>query len=451
MSFFQYLRILGRSEDIWPSKRSSGPAVAFLTGIKVAIIGSSSICLQIACRSCYFGRNGSVEIEMPTQIESSPIQRIEKTENGRSSDRFAWIDTLRGISALGVVLFHSRVHLYAGWNEIQAHPERYSVFERIGAYASLPLSMLGSGVMLFFILSGFCVHYPYSQASKRLNAGEYASRRFLRIYPPYLAAILLTVAAEVIAIRVSRGQLSSLGTTLGSVLMVQNYGSHPGQMIGNPSLWSLPVEIELYVAYPVFLYCLRRFGAMVSLMVVAAISIIASLAWALTGYSLNGNFLPYWVIWCAGAILAETASQRALIWRRWYGVVIAICLVASVLAELKIEVPMVKQYLWSGFFMGMIFYGISDAKLANWLTSRTGKILVSFGAVTYSLYLVHFPLFLIMGAWWTENFGSKSGSLVIPLLGSLLCLPFAFLFYRCIELPSHGLARRVGQKLRRPS
>ena len=68
------------------------------------------------------------------------------------------IDVLRGVAALGVAWYHSRVDLWVGFKAIQADPEAYSVFDWGLSFLSLPISQMGSMVMLFFVLSGFCIH-----------------------------------------------------------------------------------------------------------------------------------------------------------------------------------------------------------------------------------------------------------------------------------------------------
>ena len=70
------------------------------------------------------------------------------------------IDVMRGISALGVAWFHSRSDLWIGFKSINADRAAYSVFDRVLNFFSLPVSQMGGMVMLFFVLSGFCIHLP---------------------------------------------------------------------------------------------------------------------------------------------------------------------------------------------------------------------------------------------------------------------------------------------------
>lgn len=163
------------------------------------------------------------------------------------------IDYLRGIAAMGVVVYHARVPLWVGFGEIASAPERYSAFDHTVAWLSVPTPLLGSLVMLFFVISGSCVHLPQAGSVSPLDLRKYIVRRFFRIYSPYLAAVVLTALLEWAG--PSGLPETSVRRSLDSMLMVQNYTAFgdtlgPGQLPANPSLWSPPVEMELYAVYP---------------------------------------------------------------------------------------------------------------------------------------------------------------------------------------------------------
>ncbi|NDH01452.1 MAG: hypothetical protein EBY43_10360 [Opitutae bacterium] len=60
------------------------------------------------------------------------------------------------------------------------------------AWLSIPTPFMGYAVVLFFLISGFCIHYPNTSGSIRPNWKTYLIRRLWRIYPAYFAALLLT-------------------------------------------------------------------------------------------------------------------------------------------------------------------------------------------------------------------------------------------------------------------
>jgi peptidoglycan/LPS O-acetylase OafA/YrhL len=113
-----------------------------------------------------------------------------------STQRFAFVDALRGLAALSVVLYHS-----------------YEVGHIAGLLAHLPawvthlLRQGGIGVAVFFVLSGFVI--PHSVARSRVTlpfVGRFMLRRSLRLEPPYWFAIALAICFAQLSARVLPGK-----------------------------------------------------------------------------------------------------------------------------------------------------------------------------------------------------------------------------------------------------
>ena len=361
-----------------------------------------------------------------------------------------WIDFLRGASALAVVLYHVRVDLWVGWNAIRAQPDQFSAIDKASAWLSVGTPFMGSAVMLFFMVSGFCVHFAYAAGGRPFEAGPYARRRFFRIYPPYLAIIAVTFIIERLALALYTVPGSSWQTIVKTIFMVQNYGFAAGQMSANPSLWSLPVEAELYLAYPLFLWCCANYGFKVTMSSVAIISVgvlLISLQfpWDSGVFHPDYNFLLFWIIWCGGALLAEMLKRDRL--PRWnFGLTaLMICLLLiALVADLK-RVPVgVHHLLWGAFYFLLMLWGLCKAEALRAVPIWLQKPILSIGVFSYALYLVHFPLFHLLGAMWVHQFGAKPANFLVSLVFVALSLPVAALFYRWFELPSHTWARKFG-------
>ena len=354
------------------------------------------------------------------------------------SDRFFWVDALRGVAALGVVLFHIRVDLWIGWREITAHPERYSALARGAAWFSAPMPFLGSGVMLFFVLSGFCIHWPQA-GGRSPDWKTYAVRRGWRIAPPYLAAALLSLGAAWLASTwFHHGDSTANSTRWKTLLMLQNYGSERGQLQANPSLWSLPVELELYAVYPLFLWWWRRWGTATTFAVMAAISLAATVAWFSGQRWVEWNFAIYWPIWCAGAWLAEKSLDRTLPspGRIHHGVLL-LGAVGCVALDLSGRPEVVAHFYWGAEYFLLLWCALSLRALQGF----GAKVLGWLGRISYSLYLIHFPFFFLGGAIWMYFDGGKPANLLMTLLFLPPCLLLAQLFHVLVEAPSHGWAR----------
>ena len=109
-------------------------------------------------------------------------------------ERIEVVDLLRGLSCFCVLLYHVRVDLWTGWWNIKFHPQNYSFFEKCTAWLSIPTPFMGYAILLFFLISGFCIHYPNTRSNARPCWLQYLKRRFWRIYPTYLVAVFLTAS-----------------------------------------------------------------------------------------------------------------------------------------------------------------------------------------------------------------------------------------------------------------
>jgi peptidoglycan/LPS O-acetylase OafA/YrhL len=363
---------------------------------------------------------------------------------------FAWVDLLRGLAALGVVLFHARVDLWVGWREITAHPERYGLFDRAIALLNLPVACFGSGVMLFFLVSGFCIHYPCA-GGRDCRWRAYGLRRLVRIYPPYLGAVLVACGVEALLLLHWGWATSPLTKVFWTLAMIQNYGpelrlgaADGAQVYSNPALWTLPVEMEFYLLYPCVYWLLRHQGTGRTLALAGLVSGLAAALLLLGCDWTMGNFAKYWVIWCAGAVLAEWTRRGEL--PRWNGLLwlaTGLCFALAVTSYWLLPVGL-QHFLWAAAYFLLFAWGLGSLDLHKRLAHPAVRPLLGLGAISYSLYLLHYPLFKLMGAVWLAHFGSKPGSLLVVLLACLPALALAWLFHRLVEQPSHQLARRLG-------
>ena len=98
------------------------------------------------------------------------------------------IDALRGLAALGVVLYHA----------IQQTKE--PIAPGVLKWTALLIQFVSGygyvGVFLFFVISGFCIHLQWARARAAGATGEirfraFWKRRIRRLYPPYLIALAL--------------------------------------------------------------------------------------------------------------------------------------------------------------------------------------------------------------------------------------------------------------------
>jgi peptidoglycan/LPS O-acetylase OafA/YrhL len=380
--------------------------------------------------------------------------------------RVEWIDELRGIAALAVALVHSMTVLWLG---LRGQPRGHGLpqlFDRVMAVLSIPAHYGYAGVMLFFLLSGFVIHLPFAGGRRPFEFVPYLTRRFFRIYPPYLVALLISLAigAFLPSAYVFQLHLTSMdmGHVLRSFFLLQNYphGGGPGmelaayQPASNMALWSLPVEMELYLAYPLLLLGLRAIPMARLALGVAAVSIVATIVdvWiaAPDGSASNvANFQPtflhYWVIWAAGAWLAERVATRTVpAWRTPYWIALGILTVAALLARPKFHLAYdFEEFLWAGVFF-LAFLRLLQANVSK--KFAVFRPLAGIGLVSYSLYLIHVPTFLVIAALWGLGHTQLSANFGFCLVAVALVVPVAAVMYVLVERPSIALGRRLSER-----
>ena len=164
-----------------------------------------------------------------------------------NSGRIPVIDFLRGLSCLGVLLYHVRVDLWIGWWRITSYPDEYSSFAKAMAWLSIPTPFMGYAVVLFFLISGFCIHYPNTSENAKPCWKNYLIRRFWRIYPTYFIALVFTAVISFLCLTVWGDETWDVNRIFRVATLTQNYPPGSGQFLSNPSLWTIPLEIEFYL------------------------------------------------------------------------------------------------------------------------------------------------------------------------------------------------------------
>jgi peptidoglycan/LPS O-acetylase OafA/YrhL len=388
--------------------------------------------------------------------------------------RLVSVDVLRGLAAFGVLIYHVQ-HL--GKDDLAALSPRY--------YAFLPIELCSMGVMLFIVISGFCIHMAVARSLARgegvkADWGKFWRRRIYRLYPPYLAALALSLLIYYAVGPNDRSvyeRITSLPWDLAThLLMIHNLFRDYIFGAGDGDFWSLGLEEQLYALYALFLIFHRRLSCIRAVYVVAAVT----LAWKLgvhvvthhagtraadftvgwgpfvLGNWADGWAFSYWFAWVIGAVAAE-AYTGALVLPRW-------CyqyrsLWALVATWLLLDWRVLHRVLESSWLAALLggdrlpralyplellaepVFALACFVLINcWVRAEgqgqfqgwPARRLAALGLMSYSLYLTHTPV-LRLG----ENLldlDDSLGSVVIRYAVLVpVCLAFAVVFFLVIE------------------
>ncbi len=210
-----------------------------------------------------------------------------------------------------------------------------------------------AGVDIFFVLSGFLITAQCAQFGAELRwpqIRDFYVRRFWRIAPAYYAVILLTIVigAQVMLADDMRGAgRSALASALfaANVYFNQNMGYFAASAIYSPllHLWSLGVEAQFYLVWPLALRLALRRPTRSRLLIVAAIGLVSFAVSTLLSihdgktafFSLPSRLWEFCI--GAGLALAPQFAARVAQWRH-----------ASRLAAAALAVLLVAPFLFDG-------------------------------------------------------------------------------------------------------
>jgi peptidoglycan/LPS O-acetylase OafA/YrhL len=309
------------------------------------------------------------------------------------------------------------------------------------------------GVDVFFVVSGFLITSQLLHEilpTGRLAFGRFYARRARRILPASFVVILGTLAAAVLLVpptELRTVAVDAMATALyfPNVLFAVRGTNYLNQTAA-PSLyqhfWSLGVEEQFYLVWPLlivvvyFLSRRRRLVLGIVLAIVAVLSLAAGIHATTTDEPMAFFMLPFraWEFASGGLVALALSGQRRLpapvgagiAWAGLAAVAAAIFLFTS-----STEFPGYSAVLPVAGTATVILGGASASR---WGPARLLSIgpAVFIGEISYSLYLVHWPLLTITQA--HVGLGNPlpvSDQVLLVLIG----VPIAWLIYRFVENP----------------
>jgi peptidoglycan/LPS O-acetylase OafA/YrhL len=349
--------------------------------------------------------------------------------------RYRELDSLRGFASLGIILWHYRAHFRA--------VPLLSVFEpfyRAGFYC----------VDFFFVLSGVVLAKAYLTESRRSDLRGNLVRRLARLYPLHLATLIAAGLLQLILVGVLHRPAFVLTHNdlyhFFLSLSLSNYiGLQRGMSFNGPS-WS--ISTEFYANLIFFLLIRVRTGlrldaVFLGLVVISAILLTGigngrldrsgtvlyvqvDLIRTIFGF-FTGVLLYLWVIrgrdsahgWFADGLFALT---------------LALLLFGSLGGFRSVPYAQV-----AAVFLGfpLLILAAIRSRMIGWLLRL--KPFTYLGDVSYSLYLIHFPVQILFYLLVSARLVSIDFSRPSGLIGYLaVCLGLAALSHRYLELPAQA-------------
>jgi peptidoglycan/LPS O-acetylase OafA/YrhL len=343
------------------------------------------------------------------------------------------LDGLRALCVLVVMATHFRI-----WKNLAMRWEYFAI----------------TGVHCFFVLSGFLITRILLKGRAYIDEGNqgigytlraFYIRRFLRLFPLYYGTLFLMAAAGLPAVRRHLGWHLAYLTNLRMAQV--------GSMFPAGHLWSLAVEEQFYLIWPLFILLLPRKALLpfvTSCVVFGALSRFALFAMGVSGvalYAAPTSALDFLGIGALVAICWEEKRDTLLAWIRRIGLFVGL---PGLLFFLVVGA-------WSrvGFMLvGTIFSALTMAMLVD-VVARGGDhwslrwlahpVPVAIGRISYGLYVTHRFVQFAVGYF----FLNKLPYPVLLLLAVAGSFAISTASWWLLERPFHLLKERV--PYRRPA
>lgn len=346
----------------------------------------------------------------------------------QTSKRLLYIDVLKAFAAQAIVLHHLSVY---GPIADAMHDWLPGLMDFLFQYGRM-------AVQVFLVVGGYLSARALSARGGLLNGqvGELLWRRYLRLTLPFMAAVILSVLCamwvapwlpEFQPVSVSLGSLVAHALLLHGVL---------GQESLTAGAWYVAIDFQLFAMLLGLLWLARR-SALPRMwrMVIGPVAVLSLCVTSLFLFNLDprldalglyffGSYglgaMVHWLGlsrrpgWGLAALMTLGLLALALAWRERIALALATALVLGLWQRRALDLQQVS--IWQ-----------------EWLADGLARL----GRHSYSLFLVHFPVCLMVNAWYVQHDDwPQVYALWAMLLAWLLSNAASRPFYRWIEAPS---------------
>lgn len=312
------------------------------------------------------------------------------------------------------------------------------------------------GVDVFFVLSGYLVTNVMMNERERtgtLDLGRFYARRIRRLLPAsVLMVVVVSLASVLVLSRLQR--LTLVDDARASLLYVANWhfvsdatDYFADSVDQSPFLhiWSLAIEEQFYLVFPVVLGLLVRLGQRVGRATVVPLALVALAAASLVAQVVVSGSDPLMAYYgthtrvyqlLAGALLAHLMSSAA--WQQWStqsstwssarrADVIAVSATVGlvVVSSGLVDVSPSTRGIVATVLTLLVIVGAEAATTGVLARGLSSAPMTSLGRVSYGIYLWHWPIVVLAApfgewTWWQLLVLSGAGSVGLAYLSSAI-------------------------------
>lgn len=346
-----------------------------------------------------------------------------------SVTRFHYVDVLRGLAAIIVLICHYRFFF-----SMEVQDWRYNAPLPLYSFLWPVYEYGGVAVQMFWTLSGFVFALAYGARGKNMSTRTFLVHRIARLYPLHLLTLCVMALLQMVSLSIYGRYTVEGNNDLNHFLLHLFFASNWFTMEGsfNGPIWSVSVEVLIYAAFVLYL---KRWG----------LNLVGALGLAGGGLTL-ALFTGSPVAECLGLFFTGVVSfMLAPRMGKWLLPLTVIALVAVVgmalaLSSLGYGTHTLLAYLGTPALLG--FFIALDLRLPplspswHWL-----------GMSTYSIYLWHLPIIVISKIALGSDVPRALESPFALLSYCIVVIGLAVLSYKWIEAPAQRWVRTRGGRI----
>ncbi|WP_293997257.1 acyltransferase family protein [Sphaerotilus sp.] len=352
-----------------------------------------------------------------------------------NASKLSGLELIRFISAIAVLVWHYQHFYYVAdlpVGFVRQDQPFYAVLRLFYAYGF-------SGVQVFWCVSGYIFFWKYGQSihERTLDFRKFLLFRFSRLYPLHLVTLLLVWAMQGIYFNTHQSYFvypdNDLYHFVLQLFMASDWGFQKGYSFNGP-IWSISLEILVYL---LFFLTVRCFGpsplVSVVLVAVGGAAVVAKVAHPVFG-CMASFYLGGLTATGSRSVFAKAHQTLLKIMLLTFLVAAPVLAMTTGLGDSKY----IKHLFILLYTPALLYYMAEFFKVPN----RLQKTVLMLGNVTYSSYLVHFPIQLstaLVCFYIGQPVPAGNPLFFLAFMGFTLCL--AVLTYQHFEMPAQSELR----------